>query len=391
MKITKVTAIPLIFPYEKPIMDALYYIKYRQALLVKVETDSGIYGIGEAACFGGPPESTRVVVEKELAPNLIGEDPLKIEWIWQKLYRRSLQHGRRGIVMCAMSGIDIALWDILGKVANLPVYKLLGGFKEKIQAYASGGFYAEGKGTDELVEEMTSYVRKGFKAVKMKVGRTPETAMNPIQFMPNNEIHTSVEGDLERVQAVRKAIGPDITLMVDANGAWDTYTAVTVGRELEKLNVYWYEEPTSTDDIKGSAQIADQLDIVVAGYETEQGAYGFRELIVQGAIDVVQPDLTWSGGFTECRKISAMAYAHNKMCVPHCFSSGVAMLASLHFIASIPNGRFLEFDQNPNALRTELIQDPLEIDSEGYVHLSDKPGLGIELRDEVVNKYRIDR
>jgi L-alanine-DL-glutamate epimerase-like enolase superfamily enzyme len=390
MKITNVTAIPLIFPYEKPIMDALYYIKYRQALLIKIETDIGVYGIGEAACFGGPPETTKVVVEKELAPNLIGEDPLKIEWIWQKLYRRSIQHGRRGIVMCAISGVDIALWDILGKVSNMPVYKLLGGFKNKIQAYASGGFYAENKGENELVEEMSSYVRKGFKAVKMKVGRTPQTAMNPIQFMPENEIHTSVEEDIKRVQAVRKAIGNDITLMVDANGAWDVHTALVVGRELEKMKVYWIEEPTSTDDIKGSAHIADQLDILVTGYETEQGIYGFRELIINEAVDVVQPDLTWSGGFTECYRISSMAYAYNKMCVPHSFSSVVAIAASLHFLASIPNGKFLEFDQNPNALRTELSKDAFTIDNEGYVYLTDKPGLGIELREDIINKYRID-
>ncbi len=389
MKITRVECLPLIYPYEKPIYDALFKAAHRQALLVKVYTDNdNIYGIGEAASFGGPLESTKTVIEKEIAPRIIGEDPFDVERIWQKVYYNSFQHARGGIVICGLSGIDIALWDIMGKALNTPVYKLLGGYKNKVRAYASGGFYSQGKGTKEITEEMKSYVDQGFTAVKMKVGRNL-TSLNPIEVMPDSGYNLTLEEDLERVASVRKAIGQDVRLLVDANAAWDVHTAVVMGRHFDRLGVYLIEEPVCTDNADGSAQLAAALDLKVGGYETEQLAFNFARLITNHCIDVVQPDLSWAGGITECRKIANLAYVYHKEFAPHCFSSAVLMMASLHFLCAIPNGGMLEFDRNPNGLREEIVKEPLCIDKDGFVMVPERAGLGIELREDILHKYLV--
>ena len=388
MKITKVECIPLIYPYEEPIYDAIFKVSKRQALLVKVYTDEGIWGVGEAASFGGPLSSTVEVVEQELAPRIIGEDPFKVEWIWRKCYYMSLQHGRGGIVICAMSGIDIALWDIIGKATKTPLYKLLGGYSNKVRAYASGGFYKCGKGTKEISEEMTSYVEKGYTACKMKVGRN-KTAMNPLEVMPDPDFWYDVEEDLERVEAVCKAIGKKTRLLVDANAAWDLQTAMKMGKEFDKLNVYLMEEPVCTDDHYASESLVSTLDLKIGGYETEQLVFNFARLITEHCVDVVQPDLSWAGGITECKKISDLAYTYHKEFAPHCFSSAVLLAASAHFLCAIPNSAMLEMDQNPNGLRTEIVMKPLSIDTNGYVNVSDKPGLGIELNETAIERYRV--
>ena len=388
MKITKIEAIPLIYPYEKPIFDASFCAAHRQAVLVKVSTDENIVGWGEAASFGGPPQITTTVIEEEIAPLIINENPLNIEKIWKKVYHRSYQHARGGLVICALSGVDIALWDIRAKYAKLPLYQLLGGYRDRVKAYASGGFYKEGEKTEDLAIAMKSYVDRGYQAVKVKVGRN-HTPLNPIELMPHPEIAWTLEEDCQRVEAVRKAIGPDIQLIVDANAAWDAHTALMMGRRFEELGVYAFEEPISTDDIAGSAYLSEKLDIKIAGYETEQRLFGFRNLIAHRCVGMIQPDLTWAGGITECRKIAAFAQAYNISCSPHCFSSCVAVAASLHFLGSIPNGEFLEMDQNPNGLRTELIKEPIEIDRDGYVPILDKPGLGVEPLEDVMKKYEV--
>jgi len=388
MKITKVECIPLIFPYEEPIYDAIFKAAHRQALLVKVYTDEGVWGIGEAASFGGPLSSTVEVIEKELAPRIIGEDPFAVERIWRKCYYMSWQHGRGGIVICALSGIDLALWDIIGKATKTPLYKLLGGYSNKIRAYASGGFYKRGKGTKEIANEMKSYVDSGYTAVKMKVGRN-RTAMNPLEVMPDPDFYYDVEEDLERVEAVRNAIGKKTRLLVDANAAWDLQTAMKMGKEFDKLGVYLMEEPVCTDDLHASKCLADNLDLKIAGYETEQLVFNFARMITDHCVDVVQPDLSWAGGITECRKIADLAYAYHKEFAPHCFSSGILLAASAHFLCAIPNSAMLEMDRNPNGLRTEIIYNPLMIDSEGLVNVSDAPGIGVELNENAIEKYRV--
>lgn len=166
--------------------------------------------------------------------------------------------------------------------------------------------------------------------------------------------------------------------------------AIEMGRALEPYNLYWIEEPVATDDIDGSARVAGALATPIAGYETEIGLYGFRELISRGAVDIVQPDLAWSGGFSECRRIAALAQAHHRMVAPHAFAGAVLLAASLHFAAATPNALLLEFDQNPNGLREELLKEPLGIDAQGMIALPQRPGLGIELDPGAVERYRTD-
>ncbi|MCD6407288.1 mandelate racemase/muconate lactonizing enzyme family protein [Candidatus Aerophobetes bacterium] len=383
MKITKVEAIPLSAPIKKAIMDSRLRYTKREALLVCVETDSGIYGIGESAIHGGGMRGVACEVE-ELGRWIEGENPLYIERIWEMLYQRSMQHGRRGVAIMAISGIDIALWDILGKVANLPLYKLLGAFRDKIPAYASAGFYAEGKDVKRLSEEMRSYIDKGFKAVKMKVGRKPSP------LLPDHRVcYTSLDEDLARVEAVRKAIGEDVVLMLDANNAWELKEAIQAINKFKAFNPYFIEEPLATDDVEASAILTQNIDIPVAGYETAYTRFEFRRLIEKRAVDIVQPDVSWAGGITEARKIATIASSYNMPCIPHSFSSAVNLVATLHFLASIPNSRYIELDQNPNPLRENLLTEPIFIDSSGNLQVPDKPGLGIELNEDVLNCYRV--
>lgn len=227
--------------------------------------------------------------------------------------------------------------------------------------------------------------------MKMKVGRNPEAMLNPLPDMVAPDFATaSQEEDARRVHAVREAVGPDVKLMIDANNAWTPSTALLMMRELEQDHIHWLEEPVSTDDIAGSALVAHNLDVPVAGYETEVGIYGFRDLIAAGAIDIVQPDVIWSGGISECRRIAALAAAYRLPCIPHVFSSAVSLIANLHFIASLPNGSLLEFDRNPNPLRGELFEEPIEIDGRGYVALPERPGLGVTLNQATIDRYQID-
>ena len=211
--------------------------------------------------------------------------------------------------MHAISGIDIALWDLAGKVAHLPLYRLLGAYRDKVEAYASGGFYQEGKDIAALVEEAGTYVSQGYRAMKMKIGRNPSTQTNLREMLAmHDQCVVSLEEDLARVEAVRRVLGREAKLMVDINCAWSPALAIQMGRAMEPQNLYWIEEPVATDDIKGSAEVARALGTAIAGYETEVGAYGFRELITQRAVDIIQPDIAWAGGFTECRRIAAFAH-----------------------------------------------------------------------------------
>lgn len=390
MKIVEVRTIPLLYRCDTPFASAAGMITARHALLVEIETDTGLVGLGEAGSAGGPLASTQVVVEQELAPLLLGEDPLRIEYLWQKMFQRSRQHGRRGIVMHAISGLDIALWDLAGKVARLPLYRLFGAYRDRVEAYFSGGFYQEGKDMAGLVAEAERAVAQGYRGMKMKIGRNPSTQSNLRQMLAAHEqCVVSLEEDVARVAAVRQTLGPEAKLMVDVNCAWSPALAIQMGKALEPYRPYWIEEPVATDDVRGSAEVARALGTAIAGYETEVGLYGFRELIVQGAVDIVQPDVVWAGGFTECRRIAALAHAYNLMVAPHAFSSAILLVASMHLLASIPNGLVLEFDQNPHGLRDELLKEPVRVDADGMVTLPERPGLGIELDPATLARYRV--
>jgi len=384
MKIVDIRTTPLSYRCDPPYGSAGGMQARRGSLLVEIETDERIIGIGEAGVGGG---ATAGVIEKLLQPMLIGEDPLLIEGLWQKMFARTRQYGRRGVVMNAISGIDIALWDIAGKTANLPVYRLLGACRERVEAYASGGFYQQGKSVDDLAGEAEGYRARGFQGMKMKVGRNPSTHLR--HLVEHSQVcEVEPEEDIARVAAVRQALGPKAKLMVDVNCAWSPSFAIEMGRAFEPYKLYWIEEPVSTDDIDGSARVAEALATPIAGYETEIGLYGFRELITRGAVDIVQPDLAWAGGFSECRRIAALAHAHHLTVAPHSFAGAVLLAASLHFIASIPNGLVLEFDQNPNGLRDDLLKEPITIESDGSIRLPERPGLGIELDRGAIERYR---
>ncbi len=392
MKITKIEAMVLRYQYEEGIADAQNYFSTRNAVIVRVTTDEGIEGVGEAACFGGPPETTKYVIENELQPLYVGEDPTNIERLWKKAFDRTRQHGRGGIIMPCMSGIDIALWDILGKKAGLPVYKLLGGYSDTLEPYASSGFYTRSKDTEALAAEVESYYKEGFNYAKIKIGRNPEVFLNPLPNMAfTEECRYTLEEDLERVEAcmaVARKYGKK--LMVDANNCWTTYTAIRMGKKLQEMGVFWLEEPLHLDNIEGSVELAHALDMPVSGYESEGGGlYRFRDLITRHAVDIVQPDVIWTGGFTECKKIANLAHAHNMPCLPHVFSSAVSLAANAHFLASIPNQGILEYDRNVYPLRDELLVEPVAIAEDRLVHLPQKPGLGIELNEKTVEKYRV--
>jgi L-alanine-DL-glutamate epimerase-like enolase superfamily enzyme len=386
MKIVDVRTIPISCAVDPPYASAAGVQSRRAALLVEIETDEGLVGIGEAGPGGG---ATRAMIDGHLKPLLVGQDPLLIERLWQTMWGRTRQYGRRGVVMHAISGIDIALWDIAGKAAKMPLYRLLGACRDRVEAYASGGFYEEGKSAADLAAEAEGYRARGFKGMKMKVGRNPITGTPMRELLGQREFcEVDPSEDIARVAAVRQALGPRAKLMVDANCAWSPAVAIEIGREMEKYNLYWIEEPVATDDIDGSAAVAAALAAPIAGYETEVGLFGFRQLIDRGAVDIVQLDLAWAGGFSEGRRIAAYAQAHSRMVAPHAFAGAVLLVASLHFAASIPNGLELEWDQNPNPIRQDLLKEPLRLAADGTVKLPERPGLGIELDRGAVERYR---
>ena len=387
-RISYVKTYQVAYPLDVPLSDSIHYMPVRAALLVELGTDDGEVGIGESAIYGGPASVVETMIHDELAPRILGEDPTRPEWLWQVMTGRSHQHGDGGVLPAAISGLDIAMWDLLAREAGLPLYRVLGGYRDQVRAYASAGFYAEGKDAGGLADEVRGYVEAGFQHVKIKVGRTTDTPVNPLVHMEAPDFATvTFAEDLRRVAAVRKAVGDDTHIMVDANNAWTKPTALEAGREFERLGVHWFEEPVPTDDRQGSAALAAAIDVPIAGYETRTGLAGFRDLINDRAVDIVQPDAIWSGGITACRRIAALAAAAGLPCVPHVFSTAVSLAANLHFIASIPNSYLLEFDQNPNALRTELLSRPIGPDERGVVTVPDGPGLGVSLDPETLRRY----
>jgi len=391
VKIRDVRTISVEYTLPRPVFDANYTMASKPALLVEVETDTGLLGLGEAAHFGGPLVSTATVIEQELRPHLLGQDPRETERLWELMHRRAYKHARGGIVIAAISGVDIALWDLRGKLAGMPLWRLLGGYRRRVPAYATGGFYAEGKGVRELADEMRAYCRHGFRAVKLKVGRNSGIEGSPLRAMADRGVcEVSLAEDLARVRAVREAIGPDVRLMVDANGAWDVPTAVRMGRALEELDVYWFEEPVWPDDLAGSAEVAAKVAIPIAGYETcSYGTVSFRDYIAARAVHFVQPDVAWAGGLTETLKIAHLAQAANLPLAPHIHGSAVAVAAAAHLLGAVRNGSMAEMVFPAHPLMGDLAREPLVVDGAGEIDLGERPGLGIELDPDAVKRYRV--
>ena len=348
----------------------------RTAMVVEIETDAGLIGWGE--CYG-PARMTAAVVQS-VAPWLIGEDPLRTDYVWQMIYARLRDHGQKGVVIEGLSGIDIALWDIKGKHFGVPAHRLLGGpLRTEVQAYATGLYRRKsGDPLRYLAEEAAGYVAEGFKAVKLKVG-------------------FGVEEDAAVTRAVREAIGPDVALMVDANHAYDAVAAIRLGRMIEPYDIGWFEEPVPPEDVAGYRAVKAALSIPVAGGECEFTRFGFRDLLVSRAIDIIQPDTCAAGGLSECKKIADMAEAFGVRYNPHVWGTGIAIAASLQLLAVLPAHTpvslaplqpMLEFDRTEHPIRQSLLVQPIE-HSGGIVRVPDGPGLGIEVDRDALARFTV--
>ena len=374
MKITNVETLLLSYRYQP---DELWKwsggaTMQRNSVLVRVTVDNNISGLGEIGESAYLPRAIEQMIELRFKPMLLGEDPFDLEKLWQKMYVQSAHYGRRGVVPTVISGIDIALYDILGKILNHPVYDLIGGrYRRRFKAYASGGM---NKTLDQMVEEAKGYIEAGYFGFKVRIGREDP------------------EEDIFFVQELRKKIGPKPALLVDAgqcytNFPWTYDTAFRVCKKLETSDLFWLEEPLHPDDIEGYERLTANTSVPIVAGENEFTRYGFKDLIVRHAVDIVQPDVTRSGGISECKRIAAMASAHQMRCAPHIFGSGVGFMANMHFIASTPLAFIMEYDQTLNPLRDELlIEKPVYHD--GYVTLIEGlSGLGVELQAETLKKY----
>ncbi|SOE49037.1 mandelate racemase/muconate lactonizing enzyme family protein [plant metagenome] len=376
--IKKVTCHVVSAPVERPFTSSRGWLyKTRGSCIVEIETQDGVVGWGE--CYG-PSQVARAFIESQYAPRLIGRDAFDVEVIWEDLYNRIKDYGSKGMSISALSGIDIALWDIIGKVCGKPVHKLIGGaYRTEVQAYATGLYFIDmDRLIEEAVEEAQGYAAEGFTAVKMKIGLG------------------SPKLDIERVAAVRRAVGDDVRLMVDANHCFTVPQAIRLGRELEQLNVEWFEEPISPEDVDGYVEVTRALDMAVAGGENEFTRWGFRDLVSRKAMDIIQPDVCAAGGISECRKIATLAAAHGVECVPHAWGSAIGLAATLHFLAALPDQPpsyrpmppLLEFEQCENPFRDFLSAEPI-VQTGGVVRIPTGAGLGIEVRREVLDKYRV--
>src|SRR5262245_31315667 len=360
---------------QRPFAYSQGWFRSRTAMIVRVLTDEGIEGVGE--CFG-PPELTAAVVEKAYAPMLIGRDPLDNEVVWEELYNRLRDHGQKGTVIEALSGIDIALWDIKGKAAGLPIYKLMGGaFRTRVQPYATGFYRRAGLAGQEdvLVKEAETHAKSGFRAMKLKLG-------------------FGFEEDQRCARAVRRALGDDKRWMADANHAYDASTALRLGRVLEENAYEWFEEPVTPEDIEGYRRLHNALDIAIAGGEAEFTRFGMKTLLKERCLDIVQPDCCGVGGLTEAKRVAILANTFGIRCIPHVWGTRIATAVALQLIAVLPPTPpalvpvepLLEFDCSEHPLREEVVQEKIAIDSNGMVAVPNSPGLGVTLNLEFVEK-----
>lgn len=369
MRITDVNVVTMGVKIDPPsVLSRDRKIGFRGAAFVVIDTDIGIQGIGEG--YGPEFFIIKNIVEKKYTPLLRNENPMDIEKIWKKMLTEPVYWDQKGQGVSAASGVDMALWDIVGKMLGAPVYRLLGGDAHgtgKIKSYASDLFWDT---PERMAEAAKNYVRKGFRAVKTHLGN-------------------GLEEDERRVVAIKESIG-DADLMVDMNCGYDRVTALKVGRMLESHDVFWYEEPLSPYDLEGYAYLKGKLDIPIATGENEYTKWGFKELFLRGGVDYAMPDIMRCGGITETKKICALAEAFDVIVTPHNYTTGVGLAATIQLMACTPNCQLLEYDVTPYPLYEQLLKRPLEFDSNGMITLPEDPGLGVELREDMVEKYSID-
>ena len=381
MKISDIDIFVLKTPLEQAFASSQARIQQRAATLVRVTSDDGLIGWGEAFTQGPePPEIAAAALEHALKPWLLGRNPLDINVLWHEMYVRTRDFGRKGSVISAISGIDLALWDLAGHYYGQPVHQLLGGaFRNRIQPYATGFFRIDGTGEAErLAEEAKAHLEAGYTAMKVKLG-------------------FGIHDDIEVMEAIADALsGSDIELMVDVNHAYGRSEALQLGRALESFNLRWLEEPVVPEDIEGYVELRSKLSIPIAGGENEHTLFGYYPLIKAGGLDIAQPDVGSCGGITGARDIAAIAHAAGVVTNPHVWGSAVSQAASIQFIATLPitharlnpQHPILEYDQSSHPFRQDLIAEPWQL-VDGMIEVSDAPGLGIDVKMDVVEEYAV--
>ncbi|HEV8310727.1 MAG TPA: mandelate racemase/muconate lactonizing enzyme family protein [Methylomirabilota bacterium] len=358
MKVTAIESFVLRIPTSKPI--ALDFPEHR-LVVAEIRTDEGLVGLGYSLAFGGGgAEAIQVYLETRLKPLLLGEDPLFVERLWGRMYRADRGIKRQGVAAYALSALDIGLWDLVGKAAHLPLYKLWGAATDRIPAYGSGGWPSYS--VEDLVGEARRYVALGCRYYKLKIHH-PDPRVNR-----------------QRVEAVRQAVGDDVGLMVDVNQRLDVLGNIRQARLLEDLDLVWYEEPVLADDLAACAEVARAIGIPVATGENNYTRFEFRELCERRAARYLMPDVCRANGFSETLRIGHLAAAHQVRVSPH-----VVHELSLHVAGALPNGFLVEFiDWTPPDLFVEMPRC-----EDGHFRIPDRPGHGMALAPDAARKYRL--
>jgi L-alanine-DL-glutamate epimerase-like enolase superfamily enzyme len=366
MKIDHIEVINLLFPYE-PARRFSYAggtCTARVTTLVLVHTDTGHVGVGSGYSH---PGLLTLIIQGQLAPPLRGQDPREVETLWQRMYNLTRWYGRKGAAMSAIGALDTAFHDLRGQALDKPVWALLGGQRPSCPAYASALLWKDD--VKPLADEALTHLAHGFRRMKMRMGRNEEY-------------------DTEAVRTVRQAIGNANDLMVDASMRYHVPLARRVGKILEENRVFWYEEPFTPEDIESYSALRGSVGVRIAAGENEFGLQGFRELIREKAIDIVQPDASRCGGISEVVRVADLAARAGLSFAPHTWSDAVAVMANAHVVAARPNGLTVEMDQTGNPFIDDLLVEPLRV-RDGLLSLSDRPGLGIALDPAVLARYRM--
>jgi L-alanine-DL-glutamate epimerase-like enolase superfamily enzyme len=357
-------------PLRRPLAFSTRFVERREYTLVRLRTSEGLEGTGYCYCGNRAGQLVTQFVRGFFADHLVGADPLAVETLWSRMYHDAVLLGRRGAAVRALSAIDLALWDLIGKASGQPLHRLLGGPKaDRVPCYASGGYYWQDVDPVQYVfDECRSYVEAGFRAVKIKVGGQP------------------LATEVARARAAREAIGPDVALMMDANNAWpDAATAIPVIKALAEVDPFWIEEPLMPDDVAGHAAIRQKVTVPVATGEIEATRWGFASLLEHRAVDMLQPDATVLGGITEFRKVAALAAAHGVPLYPHWMHH-----LNVSIVASIPNAVMVEYFPDRSVLNLgDVLQDEITA-SNGTMPLPTQPGLSLTWDGKAVDRFALD-
>lgn len=385
MKIDRVEAFYLRAPLGRRFAWSKAWTDARSSTLVKITADDGTEGWGEAGVLATPALSS--VIEWLIAPLLIGRDVLDRQGLADDIGEALKVAGQRGLLLQALSGVDIAIWDLVGKALGQPIHCLLGGnAAAEVPAYATGLYYDQIERPSELLDsrldEVERYLDAGFAGIKMKIGGLSE------------------RDDLHQVERIRDTIGDRGLLMVDANQAYDRITAKRVGRALDALDIFWFEEPLPNEDVVGLRELRQAVDVPIAGGELDSSRSAFLRILEARALDIIQPDICMVGGFSELQRICQLADVWHVRCLPHVWGSAVAFTAALHFVSVLPCGRSistpapiiqlpaLEYDQTPNPLREEISPNRPQL-KDGWVPVPRGPGLGIDIDPAAIAAYHV--